>query len=520
MISPDPNRSATLFCRVSSSRQSQGYSPEAQQRLGEEYAKRQGLTITRVFQVVETASKQERRKKWLEYLAYVRRGPEKHALVASVDRALRNYADLPEVQDLQVRHGKTVHFFLENLVLDGTARSVTDLRLGISAAVAVWYSGELAEKVRRGIEQKARKGEWPNRSSFGYKSEKGKLVLDPKTAPWVKRIKELSAEARYSIDQIREITWKEGGALYGKKFTRNLIERTIRNPLYAGRYEWPKGSGEWYEGIHEPIVSWTLHEAAVAGLERKSRPRYRKHEFAFAGMIRCGCCPEERAVVFEIKKGRHVYAHCTGTRYVSGPGGRARACSKAEFVPLADLEAQVEAALKRVQISEEMAAWLVDQLAKDAKGTQAAIETRVALLKGQLSRLKARIDQAYADKLDGKIDEEFWSEQQRKMGAERVRLEESIKAAESAAPGDRARKVQDMLELSKNIVPLYKIGTIEEKRRILNFVCSNFLLTGKKLDFKMKKPFAELAEGLVSGKWWGVQDAIRTWAASQPIVST
>ncbi len=500
---PSPDTSATLFCRVSSQKQAQRYSPEAQQRLGEEYAARLGLTITRVFQVVETASKTAKRAKWGEYLQYVRRGPEKHALVATVDRALRNFTDLPEVSELQKKHGKTVHFFLEGLTLDGSHASTTDLRLGISAAVAVWYAGELAEKTRRGIDQKALKGEWPNRAPFGYKndSKTKRLAVEPQNARWVRRIKELSAESRHTLDSIVARLTAEGCTLYGQKLQRNLVERTIRNPIYTGRFDWPVGSGNWVQGTHEPIVSWKLHEAAVAGLERKGRPLQRKHSFTFAGMIRCGSCPEARAVVFEVQKGRFVYGHCTGTRRIMVNGVKVRACANAEYVPLETIEEQVMAALETVWITEKQAADVLTLIRNNAGEAQASSETQAAIIKGQLTKLEERMAKAYADKLDEKITEEFWAEQQKRWGDERVRLEEALRAQEEAGPSAIMPTVKKVLELAKAIVPLYKKGTVEEKREIVNWVCSNLRLTGKKLEFQMKTPPAEIAEGRRSGKW-------------------
>lgn len=499
----DSNRTATLFCRVSSSKQANNYSPEAQERLGREYASQQGLTITRVFQVVETASKKAKRQKWAEYLEYVRRGPEKHALVATVDRALRNFADLPEVSELQKKYRKTVHFFLEGLVLDGAHASTTDLRLGISAAVAVWYAGELAEKTRRGIDQKALKGEWPNHAPFGYLNDKTskRLIIDPDKARWVKRIKELSAEARHSLDSIVDQILAEGCTLYGRRIHRTLIERTIRNPIYTGRFDWPPGSGNWIQGTHEPIVSWELHQAAVAGLERKTRSRQRKHDFVLAGMIRCGSCPQSRSIVFEIKKGRFVYGHCAGNRCITINGVKVPACPKAEFVRLETIEEQLMGALESIYISEAQAQHVLDLLSKEAGPGQARNETQMAILRGQMTKLEERMAKAYTDKLDGKVDEDFWSEQQKRWGDEKVRIQEALRRIESEGPSSVISNARKVLELAKNIVPAYKSAKAWEKRGILNFVCSNLKLTGKKLDVTMKTPFDLLAEGRVSGKW-------------------
>lgn len=513
-----PDKSATLFCRVSSAKQARNYSREAQQRLGEEYAARLGLAVTRVFTVVESASTQLAREKWREYIAYVRAGPEKHALIATVDRALRNYADLPEIAELQKKYGKTLHFFLEGLTLDGVRASSDNLQLGIKAAVAVYYSGELAEKTRRGLDQKALKGEWPNKAPYGYKnnSTTKRLVVDPVNARWVRRIKELSAESRHSLDAIVEILLAEGCTRYGSRLHRNLVERTIRNPLYTGRYEYPVGSGNWIQGKHEALVSWDLHEAAIAGLTREKRARQRKHYFTFAGMIRCGCCPEGRAVVMDIKKEKFIYAHCTGTRRSKVAGARVKLCPDAQFVPLAQLETQAVAALTRTQLTYELADKIFADIALDAGAAEGAAEASAAVLKGQLKRLEGRAAEAYADKLDGKIDEAFWREQQKRWGDEKVRLEAALRRQKDATPSSMLRNVKQVLQLAKDIVPIYNSSSPEEKRRILNLVCSNWTLTGKKLNYQMRKPFAELAEGLSSGNWLRVRDSIRNWAVSQP----
>ena len=201
------DRQATLFCRVSSRHQADNFSRDVQERLGREYAARQGLTVTKVFRVVETASKPDERREWGKFLAYVRANPERHVLVASVDRALRNFKDLPEMQELQRIHGKTVHFFNEGLVLSDEHRSSTDLRLGIHASVASWYATELAEKTKRGLNEKAMAGEWPKKAPYGYLHDtvNKTIVVDPEKARWVKRIKELSAEARrLTCEEVRE----------------------------------------------------------------------------------------------------------------------------------------------------------------------------------------------------------------------------------------------------------------------------------------------------------------------------
>ena len=505
MRDPAHTRGATLFCRVSSLEQTKGGSQQTQQRLGLEYAAQKGLTVTKIFQVAETASKRARRLQWDAFMAYVRAAPDHHVLISAVDRALRNYHDLPEVQDLQRRYGKTVHFFLEGLILDGTQRSTSDLRLGIQAAVAVWYAGELSEKVGRGMESKARRGEWPTRAPYGYRNDRltRRIVPDPVQAPWVRRVLELSAQGLHSLDRIVAAVTAEGCRHLGRQLHRNMVERMIRNPLYAGKVEWPRGSGRYYPGTHEPLVSWEIHAAAVAGLERKDRPRYCKHDYLLAGLARCAC---GRAVVVEEKKGgRFRYARCTGTR--------GHVCPEARHIPAGILESQLSAALAALHVTEAEAAAVLEELAADAGVAQSDTEQQLALLKRDLKRVEQRLARAYEDKVDGSITESFWAERSAAWGRERVRLEESIRRLETAGPSSVLPTVRQLLELAKNIVPLYESASVAQKRQILNIVCSNWILVGEKLDFSYVEPFAPLAEAVQTGKWWAFRDAVRTaWA--------
>jgi site-specific DNA recombinase len=510
----DERPTATLFCRVSSTRQASNYSHETQERLGREYAERKGYRITRVFRVVETASKKDERRLWGEYLEHMRNGPEPHALIATVDRALRNFWDLPEISELRKRHGKTVHFFLEGLVLDGTNASSDELRLGMSAAVATYYATQLGEKTRRGMDAKARTGKWPNRAPFGYKHSGGQIVTDPDRARFAVRIKQLSATGRYSLKQIARTIAAEGCRLWGEAMHPSQVERVIRNPFHAGRYEWPKDSGNWIRGVHEPLVSWDLHERAVAGLERLHKPRYRKHEHLYVGKMSCGDCGS-RTIVFGQAKGKYTYGYCIGARYITVDGVRVKACPKAQYVRLETIEEQVVAALETISLDQERAEALLAKITRDAGAEQGRVEAQLALIKGQLTKLEQKMARAYEDKLDGKIDEAFWQKQQREWALKKVELEESLRRGALAGPAAFMPQIRQVFELAKSVVPQYKSATDAEKRELLDLVFLNLRLTGKKVEAEMKKPFDAIAEGHHSGVWWPVCDAIRTWAASQ-----
>ncbi len=62
------------------------------------------------------------------------------------------------------------------------------------------------------------------------------------------------------------------------------VRRILRNPIYWGPFLW---KGKLYDGEHEPLVSKELFDEIQRARAMKGRPRRRKHNFAFTGMVFC-----------------------------------------------------------------------------------------------------------------------------------------------------------------------------------------------------------------------------------------
>lgn len=67
------------------------------------------------------------------------------------------------------------------------------------------------------------------------------------------------------------------------------VYRTLQNTFYYGVFEYPKGSGNWYQGKHEPIIDKELFDKVQEQLKRDNIVRQSK-EFAFTKLMTCGLC--------------------------------------------------------------------------------------------------------------------------------------------------------------------------------------------------------------------------------------
>ncbi len=73
-----------------------------------------------------------------------------------------------------------------------------------------------------------------------------------------------------------------------------------------------------------------------------------------------------------------------------------------------------------------------------------------------------------------------------------------------------------LLDVFENAGTLFDKGTVDKKRQIVNLVLSNLVLTGKKLDFTLKEPFATLLSCKKGTLWLGMRDSNPRMVGPEP----
>lgn len=116
---------------------------------------------------------------------------------------------------------------------------------------------------------------------------------------------------RWLLDDIRFRTRN------GKPLTLSNIYIILKSTFYYGEFEYPKDSGNWYKGKHEPIISKGLYELVQEKITNDKVVRTQDKEFAFTRMITCGLCGSGVTADEKFKKlkdgttARYVYYGCT-----------------------------------------------------------------------------------------------------------------------------------------------------------------------------------------------------------------
>lgn len=156
-----------------------------------------------------------------------------------------------------------------------------------------------AKNVKRGLRSKCSMGMRPGAVPLGYKlvrssenlSEPSKIVIDEERAPFIKKIFEYITEGNLSGRQVWECMEDEGfRSKTGKTVTLSMIFRILKTHFYYGRFEYPKGSGSWYDGSHEPLITKETFEKAQKKLEVCDKGQWGRKQFYFNRIFKCAHC--------------------------------------------------------------------------------------------------------------------------------------------------------------------------------------------------------------------------------------
>jgi len=179
--------------------------------------------------------------------------------------------------------------------------------------------------VKRGLRARCEMGLWPTCPPTGYFKEKrvdhkGQCLVDPDRGPVIKQMFEKVAYEKWSGRKLYnwlrfDLNFRT--ALGKKHLSLGNIYRLLENTFYYGPFEYPRGSGNWYQGKHEPIITKELFDLVQEQMKNSQLLRRENIEFAFTKIMKCGLCGSGISATEKFKKlkngdyNRHVYYGCT-----------------------------------------------------------------------------------------------------------------------------------------------------------------------------------------------------------------
>jgi site-specific DNA recombinase len=287
-------------------------------------AERENLEVIDIRREAHSAKDSGQRPVFKEILDDIRRNRYNGIITWAPDRLSRNAGDLGSLVDLmdqklllQIRtYGQTF------------ANSPNEkFLLMILCSQAKLENDNKSINVKRGLKTRVEMGLWPAPAPTGYFKEKRmdrkcETLIDPDRAPIIKQMFEKAAYEKWSGRKIYnwlkfDLNFKT--ATSNKNLTLSNIYLILQSPFYYGVFEYPKKSGNWYTGKHEPIITKELFDQVQAQVKSQAL-RVENKEFMFTKLMTCGLCGSGVSAQEKYKKlkngdvNRHIYYGCTKSR--------------------------------------------------------------------------------------------------------------------------------------------------------------------------------------------------------------
>jgi len=523
-----------IYCRKSSEAEDrQVLSIESQTRELEQLAAKLNFSIVEVLTESKSA-KDPGRPVFNEMMQRLYRGEAAGIICWKLDRLARNPVDGGSIIWAIKQHGIKVITPAQSYAHEDDNIILMYIEFGMAQK----YVDDLSKNVKRGLKTKIENGWYPGKAPPGYLNNTDKmtgentLLKDPERFRLIRRMWDLMLTGLYTPPRIQEIADTEWGLRTritrrsgGKPLVRSAIYKIFTKPFYYGWFEYPHGSGQWYQGKHEPMITEAEYDRVQTLLGRNGNPRPQSHyEFAFKGLIRCGecglmvtaeekhqvmcsnckfkfayrrwnACPRCETPVDKMTKPlflHYTYYHCSKSRKPL--------CSQ-KCVTGLELEKQISANLALISISKQFKDWAIKYLhemhAKESTTQITIIETQQKAYRECVQEIdnlvKLKTSPSNAD--GSRLSDEEYGQRRVKLLKEKAALENILNGAE--------HRMEQPLKLSEQVFEFACIvqerfakGDPKTKKEILTTVGSNLTLKDKKLLIEARKPFVILGNTL------------------------
>ena len=148
----------------------------------------------------------------------------------------------------------------------------------------------------------------------------------------------------------------------------------------------------------------------------------------------------------------------------------------------------------------------MDSLQSDSAHAEAERRKRIAGIEQRLAALRARMDQMYEDKLDGKVDAEFWTRKTNDWREQERKLETDLSSLRVQVPAENALTVKRIFELENKAHFLSLTRNSMDRGQLLKSVLLNCDTDGVSFAPTYRKPFDLIFERAKNEDWSGRED--------------
>jgi site-specific DNA recombinase len=392
-------------------------------------------------------------------------------VVYKVDRLSRSLLDFSKLMDVFDKHGVS---FVSITQQFNTTHSMGRLTLNILLSFAQFEREIIAERTKDKMSAARRKGKWVGGIPvLGYNiaPDGGKLVVNAEEAAQARALFNLYLERESLLEVCEECelrgwhtkawTSAKGRVRGGKSYTKNDLQRLLRNVTYIGRVEY---EGRIYEDEHEAVMDTETWERVQKLMSRNARTGGKevrnRYSALLRGLLRCVPCDCGMAHTISTKNGKHYrYYVCSNAQK------RGRKACPTPSLNAHEIEQAVVEHIRRVGSSPEMVRSVLAKAGEMEARTRTELEAERGMLHKEIDRCNAgivrgvknadssalaelhdrlkRLEQRYAAVLN---ELEIWEAGRMDPAAIETALRDFSPIWAELTPGEQAKVLQMLLE--------------------------------------------------------------------------
>jgi site-specific DNA recombinase len=359
------------------------------------------------------------------------------------------------------------------------------------------FSKDLSADTKRGLVKKAKRGWLPNAIlPLGYKHSPYKklgdeeIILDEDSFFLVQKGLQMVASRQKTPNQTHE--WLISQGLKGQRggeLPRSTWYKMLSEPLYAGTFEYPIGSGNFYDSKAQKVLELEEFDAIQAVLGKKDKPRPKKHFLPYTGLMKCGECgcsitaEKKKKVQKNGNVHRYVYYRCTKKKGTCG-----QPCTN-----VTKLEDQYKSILSRIKVPQAFHEWALEEIKLDQEKEVKDRGQSLKRARNGYDNLLEQMDNLVEKYLDGKVPEDYYN---RKL----AEYEKNKKVRKKVLDGidqrvdERLQELDEDLGFAVTASKSFSEGDDHKRREIISYLGSNLVLTNHSLDIDLKRPLEMVGE--------------------------
>lgn len=468
----EKSKVAALYVRVSTEKQvDHGYSLEAQENVLRDKAISQGKIVSKVYKDAGVSGAKMDRLALTELLHDAQNGNFGSVYVWSFDRIARNLLGLLSIAN--EFHKADVQLISINENFDVNTPEGRFL-LGFYGNIAQSQRETFRANSMLGSRKKAESGKFVGGSMLGYRrvpdetdSKMGtKLVIDENEACIVRTIFELYCSG-YGLKAVASRVNRLGmRGKKGKEFSITTVRGILTNRAYIGMVKY---AGEYFMGVHEPIIDKELWDKAQSLLASKnSYTKVIDYQYLLSGLIKCPICscgmlPSHSSRKTKDGTVRYTYYYVCGKYMNKGAGScisKAVRAKEADTIVMEFLTKHLSSKAWKDTILSEVRR----KISADSKVTE-----NIKNLKAGLQNLKNKQTQLLLKYEDGNLEKDCLLRELANIKTEIKQIETQLVPLDTCC-GTPSYTERDIMEALKKLPALIKKATYQEKLKLLRGV--------------------------------------------------